>query len=77
METNTPFSSLPRLLIVFGITLIAAGLVFLLLERQGLPWRLPGDIVIRRKNWSVWVPITTSVLLSIVLTVLLNLFRRH
>ena len=46
-----------------------------LLERVGIP-RLPGDIVIRRGNWTIYIPIATSILLSLILTLLFALFRR-
>lgn len=52
-----------------------AGLVFLLMGKLGLG-RLPGDIVIRRENLTIFFPVATMIVISIVLTVLLNLFRR-
>ena len=48
----------------------------LVLDRFGLFGRLPGDIVVQRKGWSLWVPITTCVIVSLILTVIFNLFRR-
>jgi hypothetical protein len=69
-------SDLGKTLIVFGILLIVAGLLF-----QGhsrLPWlgHLPGDIHIKRDNFQFYFPITTSILVSLILTLLLRLFRR-
>jgi hypothetical protein len=66
-----------RLLIVFGIVLAAVGVLLLLGAR--LPWfgRLPGDFLFRRGGLTIYVPIVTSILLSIVLTLLLNLFFRR
>ena len=47
------------------------------LMMAGLPLgRLPGDIYLKREHFTVYLPITTSILLSIVLTVILSLFRR-
>ncbi|AXA36654.1 MAG: DUF2905 domain-containing protein [Candidatus Hydrogenedentota bacterium] len=65
-----------KLLIVMGIVLVLAGLLFIGMEK--LPWlgRLPGDIHIQRRNFSFHFPITTSILLSILVTILLNLFMR-
>jgi hypothetical protein len=65
-----------RLLIVLGVVIVLAGGVLLLAGR--IPWlgRLPGDIVIRRDHVTFYFPIVTSVILSIVLTLVLNLFRR-
>jgi hypothetical protein len=62
-----------------GKVLIAAGIVFILL---GLGWslglgRLPGDVVIRRGNFTFFFPIVTSIILSIILTILLSLLLRQ
>jgi len=65
-----------RFLIIFGIVIAAVG--FLLLTAPKIPWlgRLPGDILIRKKNFTLYFPLATSIVLSIILTVLLNLFRK-
>lgn len=69
-------SGVGRLLIIAGLVLLAAGLVVSLLPR--FPWlgRLPGDILIRRENFSFFMPITTSLLLSLVVSLLIWLLRR-
>ena len=77
MLSNTPYTGLGRLLIIVGIVIAIAGVVLILLDRFGLPGRLPGDVMIRGKNWTLWIPLAASLIISIVLTVLLNLFRRH
>ena len=64
-----------RILIVAGIVLLAAGLLWPLITRLGLG-RLPGDIVIERQNFRFYFPLVTSILVSIVLTALFWLFRR-
>jgi hypothetical protein len=64
-----------RILIVAGIVLLAAGLLWPLIARLGLG-RLPGDIVIERQNFRFYFPLVTSILVSIVLTALFWLFRR-
>jgi uncharacterized protein HemY len=62
-----------KLLIALGLVLAAVGVAMWL----GLPLgRLPGDIVIRRGAFSFYFPLTTCVLVSVVLTVLLALLRR-
>jgi hypothetical protein len=66
---------LGRLLIVFGAILIAAGILVTFFGKLGLG-KLPGDIVYRRGNFTFYFPLVTSILLSIVLSVLLWLFRR-
>jgi hypothetical protein len=55
--------------------LIAAGLLFPLLARLGIG-RLPGDVLLRRGNATFYFPIVTCIILSIVLTLLMRLFRR-
>lgn len=65
---------LGRTLIILGLVLIVAGILFTWAPfRIG---RLPGDIEIRGKNTVFYFPLATSILLSIVLTLVLWLFRR-
>jgi Protein of unknown function (DUF2905) len=64
-----------RTLIIFGIVLIATGLLWPLIAKLGLG-RLPGDIVIERANFTLYIPISTSILVSIVITALLWLLNR-
>ena len=62
-----------RLLVVVGLVIAALGLLMML----GLPLgRLPGDFAVRRGNFSFYFPLTTSIILSVVLTLLFSLFRR-
>jgi hypothetical protein len=76
LSTGSPITSWARLLIYAGIALVVIGILIYLLDRTGIFGRLPGDIVIRRKNWTLWVPLATSLILSVLLTIILNLFRR-
>ncbi len=69
---------LGRLLIVLGLVLLVAGLLltytnFFSSLRLG---RLPGDISIRRENFSFYFPITTCILVSLVLTLIFYLLRK-
>lgn len=64
-----------RALVVTGIILLVLGLAWPWLSRLGLG-HLPGDIVIRREHFTFYFPLTTSVLVSLVLTLLFWLFRR-
>jgi DUF2905 family protein len=61
--------SISRLLIIFGLVLVAAGLLWPLVARLGLG-RLPGDIVIERENLRLYLPIGTSVLSAILSLIL-------
>jgi hypothetical protein len=64
-----------RILIVFGLVLVAMGLLWPVIAKLGLG-RLPGDIVIERENFRLYLPLATSLLISLVLTVLLWLINR-
>ena len=64
-----------RLLITFGIVLVAAGLLWPLIQKAGLG-RLPGDLAFGGENFRVYIPITTSILISIVLSLVLWLINR-
>jgi len=64
-----------RPLIILGIVLIVVGLAWPWLSRLGFG-RLPGDIVIERDNFRLYIPITSSIIVSLVLTLLFWLFRK-
>jgi hypothetical protein len=70
-------TGLGRTLIIIGIVIVAAGVLISFGDR--LPFRigrLPGDLVYRGKNTTVYFPIVTSIVLSIVLTLVLWIFGR-
>jgi len=62
-------------LITIGIVLVALGLLWPLLAKVGLG-SLPGDIKVERKGFTFYFPITTSILVSLVITLILWIFRR-
>jgi hypothetical protein len=64
-----------RLLIVLGFILVMIGLLWPWLAKLGLG-RLPGDIVIERENFRFYFPVTTSILISLIISLLFWLFRR-
>ncbi len=66
-----------KFLVIVGIILIIAGLI-LWLGGNKLGWigHLPGDIRIERENFRIYFPITTMIVISIVLSVILWLFRK-
>ncbi len=66
---------MPKALIIIGIILIAVGLAWLAGERLGLG-RLPGDFVFERGNVRIYIPVMTSLIISIVLSLLFWLFGR-
>jgi hypothetical protein len=64
-----------QILISIGILLIVAGLVWPWLQKFGL-FRLPGDIVIERDNVRFYFPITSMILISLVISLIFWLFRK-
>jgi hypothetical protein len=64
-----------RALIITGLVLLAAGVLWPLIAKLGLG-RLPGDVVIRRENATFYFPLVTCLLVSIALSALIWLFRR-
>ncbi len=69
--------SLGKMLILFGVVLALLGGLLLLAGKIPFLGRLPGDIVIRREHWSFYFPLTTSIVISILLTLLFSLFSRR
>jgi len=69
--------NLGKLIIVLGAILMAVGLLLMLLGWTGFPvGRLPGDIIYRRRNFAFYFPLTTSILLSIVLSLIVYFLSR-
>lgn len=70
-------NDLGKFLILAGTLLLAAGAIVLLLARLHLPLgRLPGDIVYRGKNSTIYFPLATSIVLSIVLSIVMYALSR-
>jgi len=65
-----------RLLIVLGAILIVVGGLMVLGGKIPFIGRLPGDIIIQRKNFTLYLPIATSILISIILTILFYILGR-
>ena len=66
-----------RMLLLGGALLLALGAILVVLARVVPGGRLPGDIVVTRGPVSCFVPLATSLLLSLLLTILLNLWLRR
>ena len=77
----TELSGLGKVLIGFGVLLVLMGGLLWLLGSASdkFSWigRLPGDINIQRGNWRFYFPLTTSILVSVILTILFSLFFRR
>lgn len=68
---------LGKALVFFGALLIALGAVFMLGGRMSWFGRLPGDMCIQKKNFTFFFPLTTSIILSILISLAMILLRRR
>lgn len=74
---HTGSMPLGRMLIIAGLVLVAAGVVVTVLAKLPIPLgRLPGDIRIQGKNTSFYFPLTTCILLSVLFSLVMWLFKR-
>ena len=74
-----PLQHIAKLLIVTGIIIAVVGVILLLFRHSGIPFpgKLPGDIVIQKKNFTFYFPIATSILLSIILSLIFYFISRR
>ena len=76
-STGNAVTDLGKVLIAGGLILLAAGVVISLLGRTGVPLgRLPGDFLYRGKHTTIYFPLATSVLLSVLLSIVLYVIGR-
>ncbi len=69
-------NDIAKILIIMGIMMIIAGIIFLLLGKlPSFSFRLPGDILIKRKNFIFYFPLGLCILISVLLTLLFRIFR--
>ena len=64
-----------RTLIILGVVLIVLGLLWPVLQKMGW-FRLPGDIAIEKENFRFYFPITTAIIISLILSLIFWLFRK-
>ena len=72
-----PFGTFGKTLILLGAVLVVLGVIFLIAPKIPFLGKLPGDIHLRGKNWRFSFPVVTCIVISIVLTLFLNLFSRR
>ncbi len=65
-----------RMLVILGVLLVIVGLGFMFADKIPYIGRLPGDIYIKREKFSFYFPLTTSIIISILLTILFSIFRK-
>jgi membrane associated rhomboid family serine protease len=73
-----PLQHIAKIFIAFGIIFTVLGALLLLFKNSGIPFlgKLPGDIVLQRKNFTFYFPVATSILLSIILSVIFYVISR-
>jgi hypothetical protein len=69
--------SLAKILILLGLVLLFIGALFWLIAKLSPTGHLPGDIAIKGKNYTILVPVISCLIVSLILTLILNLFNRH
>ncbi|HVN23817.1 MAG TPA: DUF2905 domain-containing protein [Syntrophorhabdales bacterium] len=65
-----------RTLVILGVVLVIIGLGFTYADKIPYLGRLPGDIFVKREKFSFYFPLTTSIIISIILTILFSIFRK-
>jgi hypothetical protein len=71
-----PLPEFGKMLLILGILFVVIGLILMLGPKIPFLGKLPGDFVIRRGNFTLYFPLATSILLSIVLTLIFFIFRK-
>jgi hypothetical protein len=70
------FQQIGKLLIFLGIFILILGVFFLFGDKIPFFGKLPGDIIIRKKNFTFYFPIVTSILLSLLISLIIYFFRK-
>ena len=65
-----------KMLVILGLLLVIVGLGFMFADKIPYIGRLPGDIYVKREKFSFYFPLTTSIIISIILTILFSIFRK-
>ncbi|KUO50642.1 MAG: hypothetical protein APF76_08320 [Desulfitibacter sp. BRH_c19] len=71
------FNSFGRILLILGVVIFLLGGLIMIAGKVPYIGRLPGDIFIKRENFTFYFPLATGILLSIILTIVINLFFRR
>ncbi|MDX9856781.1 MAG: DUF2905 domain-containing protein [candidate division Zixibacteria bacterium] len=70
------WSAIGRALVVVGSVAVIMGLIFVFHDRIPFLGKLPGDFFVKKNNTTFYFPLTTMLIISVILTILLNLFGR-
>jgi hypothetical protein len=69
-------ASMGKMILIMGVVLVILGLALIFGDKIPYIGRLPGDIVVKQEKFSFYFPITTSIIISIILTLLFTIFRK-
>jgi hypothetical protein len=70
------FGEIGRILVVIGLILVGLGFLLIFQGKIPLLGRLPGDIVIKRESFTLYIPLTTMILISAILSLVFLLYRK-
>jgi hypothetical protein len=70
------FQQIGKLLIIAGIFILILGIIFLLGDKIPFIGRLPGDIIIKKKNFTFYFPLVTSIILGLIISLILFLLKK-
>jgi len=71
--TRMELAQFGRVLVLIGAVILGLGVLLVVADRVPLIGRLPGDITVRGGGWTLYAPLATSIVLSVLLTVVLSL----
>ena len=69
-------AGMAKTIILLGAVLIVVGIILLLLQKTSFLGKLPGDILIERKNFTFYFPLATSIIISIIVSLILYLIGK-
>lgn len=70
-------TDLAKMIILLGVVLIIVGLIMLFIQKLPFPGKLPGDLVLKKDNFTFYFPLGTSILISIILSLILYLIGKY
>lgn len=65
-----------KLLIIFGVIIVIAGVIIYFFDKIPFLGKLPGDIVVKKKNFTFYFPLMTSIVVSVILSLILYLIAK-
>jgi len=71
-----PYQSLAKLMIIAGALILAMGVILLLIPKVPFLGKLPGDIIIQRKNFTFYFPIVSLIIVNVIIYLLFYLFKK-